>query len=95
MGEVLGQIGQMHVARIDIESLRRLGNRVMQRAPLARQQIRLDGLTGQRMAKGKHVGRLLDHQLRVDQLLDSLHQSLGHTSVWQLFASFWLICTRK
>jgi len=46
----------------------------MQRTPLAREQIGLDGGAGQRMTESRYIRRLFDHELRVDELLDQPHQ---------------------
>jgi len=64
------------VQRVRVVALEGSRDFPMQRDPLARQQLGVDGLAGERVAEREPFRRFLDDELRGDELLDEREQLL-------------------
>ena len=70
LGIVVRQVGVGAIEAAATQLFERLGDATVQHAPLAGEQAGVDGLAGERVAKGELVGGFLDDQPGRDQLLD-------------------------
>ncbi len=71
---VVGQVRQIAVWQPGRAVLERLGDLSMQLAALMPQELAIDGLPCQRVAKHKAIYRFLDDQLSGDELKELAHQ---------------------
>ena len=73
---MVGQFGDRRIGVVSRTAQERVGNIAVERASLAREQVRVDRLARQRVAELEALFRQFDYQLRRDRLLQRLDQRL-------------------